>query len=263
VKNIFILLIISAVICGCLSVNAQTANFDGPYKPIPQINKEFLVVAHIVQDFFGVAGIDSAAIVQQLNQLNTYFQPVNATFKLCKVDYIDNYQYNNLDDNNRIELITKYTQPNRINVYYVNLYLSSLDPMGFTDLGGISGKAKAGIVMNKSATDPNIMAHAFGHFFNLFDTNKDYVKELVDGSNCTTQGDQVCDTPADPWDNPNHLWQLDCVFVDATKKDANGDYYEPDVSNIMGFYFPCICHKFTHGQYIRMAEFYLSNPGTW
>jgi hypothetical protein len=65
--------------------------------------------------------------------------------------------------------------------------------------------------------------------------------ELVDGSNCATDGDQLCDTPADP--------TLECDSTDpgynvtaypgcgyfGTETDPNADSYSPDTHQFMSY----------------------------
>ncbi len=56
--------------------------------------------------------------------------------------------------------------------------------------------------------------------------------ELVDGSNCSTDGDLICDTPADP--NLQNIALSSCTYS-GTYTDINGDLYSPDTSNIMSY----------------------------
>jgi len=96
--------------------------------------------------------------------------------------------------------------------------------------------------------------HEFGHFFELlhtFETGNG--AELVNGSNCITAGDKVCDTPADPgassysWTNCNNNNNL---------TDSNGQVYAPMYSNIMSYYGGTCGFEFTQGQYDRMLAAY-------
>ncbi|MVM38172.1 hypothetical protein GO730_12240 [Spirosoma sp. HMF3257] len=104
-----------------------------------------------------------------------------------------------------------------------------------------------------------LVPHELGHTFNLLHTHEPaYGYERVTrgtGANCTTAGDLVCDTPADPY---GHFTGADysciagcppsytCSFV-----DDQGNAYKPSPTNIMSYYFPCT-HDFTPGQYDRI-----------
>jgi hypothetical protein len=91
--------------------------------------------------------------------------------------------------------------------------------------------------------------------------------ELVDGSNCLTAGDNLCDTPADPYemgaDPTDYLSRQEfCRFNDKSK-DSAGQYFVPDVGNIMSMYFMCYC-SFSQDQLRLMAENYiLSSSKLW
>ena len=102
------------------------------------------------------------------------------------------------------------------------------------------------------------------------DTYDPLTIELVNGANCATTGDLICDTPADPFAQSALLTatsaelelisqnQLDTSFFSSTCeslyeiRDPNGQYYQPDMGNIMSAY-PCKC-GFTQDQYRLMVE---------
>ncbi|GAB3492649.1 hypothetical protein GCM10027341_07000 [Spirosoma knui] len=117
----------------------------------------------------------------------------------------------------------------------------------------------------------NLLPHEVGHYFNLMHTF-DYGgtgKELVNGSNCSTAGDLVCDTPADPYDvnNPGTL-NNGCQYI-GTVRDANGELYRPDMTNMMSYWhasgWGCSTDHLTTGQFNRLYDGYrfrLENLGT-
>lgn len=110
-----------------------------------------------------------------------------------------------------------------------------------------------------------LLPHEMGHYLNhyhTFDSVGD--SELVDGSNCSTAGDFVCDTPADiagvagiAIDN--------CVYT-GTATDAKGMVYKPDMKNLMSYWHTYGCHTnhFSAGQFDRAYNgywFWMNNPG--
>lgn len=239
--------------------------FSSPVKaakdPLPCLNKKFTIIVHIVKDSLGATNITEQTILDNIAGMNTYFTEICVSFEVCEFRYIDNFQYDFLNVTPEWDkLQIKYHESNRINMFFVTdtdaPYLKN-----FATLAGITNLDDGGIVMLKTA---NILTytHEMGHYFGLphtFETANG--NELVDGSNCATSGDGVCDTPADPYAGVENL--NGCRFI-GTAKDANGDYYDPDVSNIMSYYDPlCTCNKFTHGQFVKMANTYLSNPKMW
>ncbi len=236
---------------------------------LPCIDKEFSVVVHIVTDSLGNPGIAAPAISAAFAALDDYFAPICLSFKVCEFRYVDNFRYNKHNqDLHWEEMQTLYHEKNRINVYYVNEIIIPSGVEGYAGLGQIVNLNSSGIVLKKNAggyTGSKTLPHEMGHFFGLEHTFEGNGVELVDGSNCATHGDKVCDTPADPFvdgDNVGDYVNAGCEFI-SPKKDANGDFYNALVGNIMSYY-PDFCDcGFTDGQYQKMANTYLSSPNMW
>lgn len=272
-KIITRILFLMVIFLSQVSVNAQ--ELLTTQAPLPCLNKKFTIVAHIVRDSLGEANIQEADIMESVDSLNFHFAPICASFEICEFNYIDNFQYDTLDADRPEweEMLVKFNRPRRINMYFAAAQEDN--PLcGFASLNGVTQSAdSAGILILKMCAGPTFktMSHEMGHFFNLLHTFEGAVgsspmpnPELVDGSNCITAGDMVCDTPADPYlpgdpvDNYVNE-ELGCRFIDR-KRDGNGDYFVPDVGNLMSYYpHACRC-GFTYGQYVRMAAAYLSAP---
>ena len=240
-------------------------------KPLTKVNKEFLVIAKIVYTA-DTTGIDSVTVAQNLKLTNKYFAPIGVSFKLCNVDSIYNFQFDTLNVDtilgNKKDLLSQYWEANRINMFFTNVIKGTAsgaplgakgDPSGFADFGGVTSNSPVGVYLTNNA---NVLtyAHELGHYFNLYHTfETKFGNEFVNGSNCAFAGDSICDTPADV---PGGGGTSNCIYINPIK-DSNGDYYDPDVTNIMSYY-PDACKcGFTRGQYDRMAKYYLSNPIEW
>lgn len=109
------------------------------------------------------------------------------------------------------------------------------------------------------------MPHEIGHYLNLYHTF-DAVggNELVDGSNCATAGDMVCDTPADITGVAG-ISISNCVYA-GTPVDAKGMLYKPDTKNLMSYWhsYGCQTDHFSAGQFDRAYNGYwfrMNNPG--
>ena len=123
------------------------------------------------------------------------------------------------------------------------------------DWGGISnGVLAKEMMIVKDYALTNVLIHEIGHCINLYHTHElKFGQELVDGSNCVTAGDLICDTPADPDLTFYHnIINSNC---NATQPITdNGITYFPDTKNIMSYTTPECMEHFTDGQLSRMMD---------
>jgi len=217
------------------------------------------ITIHIVETVVGFANIELRTLYQELDAINRFFRPAGFEFFFYGAPRFlqgrDIYTYGQAER----EIHNSNRVPNTLNIYY-------LDEIGDQQLsqfaGGISTFPWDGdlstrfIVMQKASSNGNggILAHEIGHFFGLWHTHTPFNgRELVNGSNCATAGDLVCDTPADP--NLGATGTNGCNYQ-ANFVDSNGDAYNPDPSNIMS-YAPNFClTRFSAGQNDRMNFYY-------
>jgi hypothetical protein len=213
----------------------------------------------------GAPGILEVDIETMVDAIKPFWEPICVDFEICEFRYIDNFQYDDhIQATETPQMQMEHNEDYRINIYFVTA--TDVDASYATG-GGISIMDGGGIVMLKDAGFMTL-AHEMGHYFGLphtFEGAGMIGAELVDGSNCLTAGDGICDTPADPYIDPgDETTYLDVNTCEYTfmGQDANGDYYTPLVSNIMSYYHSCKCN-FTYGQYQKMVETYYINPGMW
>jgi hypothetical protein len=254
-----------------LLITFSTFSFSQPTQTkerLTCIDKTFSVVVHIVKDSLHQANVTEASIITAIEGASTYFAPICVSFKVCEIRYIENYAYDDIDINKDFpEIRHQYNVKNRINVYWVKGFMG-LPNAGFAVLAGITNTNDQAVIMKKSsAGDVVAMAHEMGHYWGLYHTFEAAAngKELADGSNCSTTGDLICDTPADPYINPippipNYINGA-CQFI-SMDKDTKGHYYDPNTNNIMSYYL-CNCGTFTDGQFQRMVSIYLGKIGMW
>jgi hypothetical protein len=219
------------------------------------LGKTLSMTMWVVKDSTGQPNISNATLTQAVSNLNAIFAPICLSFSICSINYIDDWNYDSLyfpDENE--QLYALYRTANTINVYWSRTIAT--DPVTtVAGLGSLPGGSET-IFMTKGSALGKTFAHETGHFFGLHHTfETSFGAELVDGSNCTTAGDLVCDTPADP--HGGNTPAPDCQ-LDPYTKDANGDWYVPQIGNIMSYYSDdCSC-GFTVGQYDRMCQQYLT-----
>jgi hypothetical protein len=192
-------------------------------------------------------------IQQQIDTVNTYFANAGIAFSICNVNYIPNnspfpfwdYQY-------EYQLGQIYDLPGCINIYYVNFVVNA-SAYAYYPMAGNPDR----IVMGQNLSG-EVLTHELGHSFYLIHTHGNYnggngTDELVDGTNCITAADLICDTPADP--NLGMQGRVDslCNYIDTVTTDSTGMLYTPDPNNIMSYTsFKCY-NRLSTGQYNRIA----------
>lgn len=222
---------------------------------LPCANRRFAVLAHVFVSQNLDTGITKAQIESRINALNNAWEPICVSFYLCEMRVHGNYNFAVWDDNrNKDEALAIYGEKNVINVYLVDSI--GVPPSGgYASLAGIASTGDVFVAIEKDLGS-GVWIHEFGHYFGLEHTfENSHGAELVDGSNCATAGDGICDTPADPY--PNGSDGSNCKFT-SQATDANGQPYLPLLENYMS-YWNCAC-RFTRGQYFKMYNTYSSNP---
>ncbi len=226
---------------------------------------------HIIRRSNGTGGYSLASLNQVMALTNSYYllngMGIQFYFAGSTPDYIDNDDmYNSYDG----QSVDAYDAHNAMNQYYVNQFSNSgLGGYAFYPDNSIYSTRSFILNENNIADMGNrLVPHELGHSFNLIHTfgqnsgngslGTGVTTELVTrgpGANCTTDGDLICDTPADPYNvagaaliSPNGCPQYD---PNSSARDANGDAYVPSITNLMSYYFPCT-HDFTPGQYERI-----------
>ena len=175
---------------------------------------------HIVRESNGTGGFNASQIPSLINYINQFYNSISINVASAGFDYINNSVLFNIDDvgNDSTEfnqLITNNNVSNAINFYIVNS-------------ANYNGRAGAIISNNLVVRIDKVFAptspHEIGHCFNLLHTFQGTASgtggcaENINGSNCSSCGDNVCDTPAD------------------ANLGATGGY-NPDLTNIMSYYF--------------------------
>ena len=206
---------------------------------------------HVVRETDSTGGLTIVDISFVMNTLNTYYINSNIQFYECdSINYINNSNYYDFDGNDESVFCGQNDIQNVVNIYYFNSVISSSG-------AGVCGYAyfppgPDRVIMNSScALNGSTIVHEIGHYLSLYHThgptNNGTTTELVNGSNCSSAGDELCDTPADP----NLAGLVTTCQYTGTAVDANGQSYLPDPTNIMS-YSQKVCRTFlSAGQYNR------------
>jgi len=152
---------------------------------------------------------------------------------------------------------------NAMNAYFVNMFD---DPryVGVANFPSNSIESTRSFIRTNRLSDQYlgsyVLNHELGHNFSLYHTfqgsNEASTPELVTrgaGANCTTVGDFLCDTPADPYGRNGVSTTIvnGCLVYTGTITDPSGEPYNPQLSNIMSYYDGCT-PQFTAGQHGRI-----------
>lgn len=241
---------------------------------LPCLEKNFNVFTHLsVDSVTRRPYVQDWEVDELMAKMSEFFSPICMSFSSCEIQDIVNYTFHNLvDDSLRIEeLGVLYGRPNRINVYILgtipNGECGHSIKYGINDEEGIGGYIFLETECYMSLEGQ--LAHHLGHFFGLQDTYHGSLPEIVDDPNCAIVGDSICDTPTDPFgiysDSLGVYFDVppltvgmgnfvrNCEFVHEPL-DPNGQYYQPQVGNIMSAY-PCQC-GFTNEQFEKIVRIY-------
>lgn len=262
--KLLLLLFISSI-----AIQGQSQHLHKHYEDLPCVNKNFNTLVHIPVDSATRQPIVGSAFIEKLLEETTkYFEPICMSFTNCEVNIMeDNYTYSSLRNspipvrNQMIKMNNLFSKDKRINIFITN-HIDGYE-CGDSKQNGIETKDQANIfiALNNCPDSTSInLAHQIGHLFGLYDTHElSFGPERVDGTACETTGDLICDTPADPVRYRTMLDSMvvDCEFI-SPSLDLQGNYYEPQVGNIMSLY-ECKC-GFSREQYIRMVETYENSP---
>jgi hypothetical protein len=248
-QRIYILLCIFLL---SFSSNAQDPLYHTS-NPLPCIHKTFQVYVFIVLDSLGRPVLENKDLDLHIQALNQAFEPICLSFEVCNKTYIEDYYYQTIEDTIEVNLMTsRFQKKRRINLYFSKSVLND-EENSFSRYNGIQNPLGAVVVVPANGKG---LVHEMGHTFGLrhiFETK--FGRETVDGKNCRTAGDFICDTPAAP---PYSLGNLFCEFY-SDQKDPNGQFYKAEVGNYMSHHFCAHCF-FSREQYLRMAENYLNSP---
>ncbi len=235
----------------------------GQQGPFTQAVTYIPLKVHVLRRSDGSGGISNADLNQTIVSANINYYPASIQFYLCgEPDYINSDTYYDYNYNQEDGLCAGNDVVNAINVYY-------LDSITFGTDGNVSGYAyypssmrqsNRVFVTNTGSDGSRALSHEMGHYFGLYHTfnnnaNADVSqRELVRrdaGANCSTAGDFVCDTPADPFQLPGATVSTATCTYSGTIVDAQTMPFTPALDNIMSYYYGC-GNVFTAGQFERI-----------
>ncbi|WP_400078991.1 T9SS type A sorting domain-containing protein [Winogradskyella sp. R77965] len=216
------------------------------------------IKAHIIRQSNGDGGLPLTDLEDAITELNSVFEVVGLSFFLCEgINYIDSdafYDFQSVEENS----LTNANSLNGVlNIYFTGSASSNGTPVcGYAYFPG--GPETIMMVNSCTGSGFGTLPHEMGHFLALSHTHGNSnvdgsSQELVNGSNCESTGDFICDTPADPLLQGKVSGA--CIYF-GNDQDVNGDFYVPDPLNIMSYSRNQCLTVFSPQQIARMKAIY-------
>lgn len=236
---------------------------------------------HLVADDDGAGRVDIEDMLDQLCDLNSEFSETGFEF------YLDD-GFNFIDNTQAYEAptlgagVAEMLRARRsAGQAALNVFVTLNARQGNVENGTVLGFYEIEndwivIRRNQIGNSNNTLSHEIGHYFSLKHPHSGWEQdpweedrhgnpvlinrvngvqiELVDGSNCETAGDQLCDTPPDY--NFGLAWDNRCPPFNLNVQDRNRDTIIPQQNNFMSYFIGCDPYVFSPDQSnLMMAEY--------
>jgi|GEM_PF-752802 len=235
-----------------------TLNKSNPTYDIP-------ITLHNIRNSDGSGGVDMLKAFDVFCEVIDFFAEYGINLYIKEIKTHDNSGWTNDPNGNntwgaiRLLTIGPSGRNNTINIYnFKELYNEQYDVYlcgyftGVYDVIALSS--------DSGCFTMETIVHEIGHYFSLPHTffgfeglgsncnSQVSMGEKVDGSNCATAADRICDTPPD-----NNADRIPCPGgMGCQMYDRDGVAFRPDVTNIMSYFADQCLTKFTEGQHTVM-----------
>ena len=218
--------------------------------------------AHIVRLDNGTGGLSLTDLNEALANLNRVYHDENIEWYLADINYINSTAWYNFHESEEDAMCNAHVVDDAVNVFFVNeIAIGGGYACGYAYYP-FNSDTSLRILMDNGCTNNYIngtFVHEFGHHLNLPHThngtsngnnhpNAEHVPRSGAQSNCTTDGDYICDTEADPSGSTSN-----CVY-NGGESDIYGNPYTPNEDNIMSYYPDGCGGNFTTGQYSEIGN---------
>lgn len=211
---------------------------------------------HIIRTTAGTGGIPADSLLKAFDRVNAAYVPANIQlYQAAPIHYIDDDTYFDFNTADEFAMRAAHEVAGVVNIYVANSVGNGA--VNYCGYAYFPGGPDLIMLDASCALNGSTFEHEVGHYFALYHTHETFNgAELVDGSNCLSAGDQICDTPADP-NLSGSMTPLGCAYT-GTAIDGNSMTYVPQVDNVMSYASKECRTMFTPQQYARM-DFYNQN----
>jgi hypothetical protein len=214
--------------------------------------KSFNLAFYITSNKKRIPVLDQNQIPDIVSNLNQDFESTSISFYSSNTKFIDDYNYRMIDSLLELSELPKFFgTPESINIFIVDSIVYDIQAHVMVDTviydtsfihsyvpKILSENNRDYVFITPQYLYNSEFVHQLAHLFGLLHTNETKTGyEYVNGSNCETAGDKICDTPAD-----------------GIGTDAYGRSYIPIPGNYMSSNPSGACH-FTPRQIKRMHYF--------
>ncbi len=199
-------------------------------------------ISHIITRANGSGGISLDKINEGIRYANDFFKNIDIELKEYQLPrYINSDRFYDFIMPDEHLITDMYEVDKVLNLYFANS-ISNSNGNTYCGYAYFPDPNNLENDLDRIFMDANCMGgfpdttfiHEIGHYLDLFHTHENYRgAEYVNGSNCSTTGDLICDTPADPQLSFSTV-DFDCNYTGA-ETDINGDYYIPNTNNVMSY----------------------------
>lgn len=220
---------------------------------------------HVLHNTNGSGGVSEASVFDVFCGTSEKFDEYGIDLYLREIKHINNSNFNsNPGSDGTLDLL--YSVNGTVNIF-VHSAVSGQDLCGVYK-GSATGQVSTGapdlIQVSSVCWGASTLIHELGHYFGLPHTffgfegsglncnTQSNSGERMDGSNCTTKGDRICDTPPDyssdrwncsstntfyeyPSNDCNFSQTSDTYMVGCNQTDFNGCTFRPDGTNYMSY----------------------------
>ncbi len=228
--------------CASATPSLDFLSTISPSAKAPQINDAVIqLYFHIVRRTNGTGNLSVSDVIQGYQALQYQFNAQNICFVFLGFDFInDNNFFKDYKEIQDASLTSKNPHSNAIDIYIITKEGNSQGvdyPYYGKTIGGIPGKT---IIVHREGLTygGTTLAHELGHCLGLYHTFETaFCLENPNGSNSTTCGDLIDDTPADiDW----YAQNIDAnTKVNSSCNYIGGNGYSPSTNNVMSYYENC------------------------